>query len=691
MHDPQLRALHQQLDALQQRNIDLEAQLAQRQSNEHSLYRFVFDNMDIGCCIIEFFDGPHGPLSDYKHILTNAACMTHAGLDPAGKSIRQVAPDQADFWVECYSQVLRSGEPAQLEHCLSATGRVLALSCFRIEPATAYRVAVLFKDVTEQRRADAALQLLNQQLELRSSAALAERRLFAELVDHSIANVHVIDRDRNWLAINRQARLDFQQLCGKMPRVGQYMPDLMTRNAADRDLIMPLWERALAGERITVIEGFGEAAQRRHYELRFNALRDPAGTIQGAYLFAYDVSERVRDQQRLREAGEALRQAQKMEAVGQLSGGIAHDFNNLLGAVLGAHELMQQRIDQRRFNALQPLLATANGSAQRASSLVHRLLAFSRKQTLLPQAIRIDLLVGDIQALLQQSIGHSIELRSRFPDDLWAVFADPPQLESAVLNLCINARDALPAGGQVLISGANCSSPEAEQMRSLDLPTGDYVRLTVSDNGTGMSQEVLQRAVEPFFTTKLLGEGTGLGLSMVYGFVRQSGGQVHIQSLLGEGTSVHLYLPRRPVQTPAPAVEHTSQPTISEVQPSRIIMLVEDQPTMRMVIVEVLEDLGHHVHVFETGTAALDALQGGLQPDLLISDIGLPGGLDGCQLAEACQQLYAQTVVLFITAQEPQTLPESSPLDEAQILLKPFTLASLAQRVTQLLNTQEPP
>nr|WP_314872726.1 ATP-binding protein [uncultured Pseudomonas sp.] len=690
MHDPQLRALRQQLDALQQRNMALEAQLAQRQSNEQSLYRFVFDTMDVGCCILEFFDGPHGPLSDYRHILTNAACLTHAGLDPIGTSIRQLAPDQADFWVDCYSEVLRSGEPTQLEQLLNATDRILSLSCFRIEPAAAHRVAVLFKDVTEQRRADAAMQQLNQQLELRSSAALAERRLFAELVDHSIANVHVIDLDKHWLAINRQARLDFQQLYGKMPCVGQYMPDLMTRNAVDRDLIMPLWERTLAGERITVIEGFGEAGQRRHFELRFNALRDAAGVIQGAYLFAYDVSERVRDQQRLREAGEALRQAQKMEAVGQLSGGIAHDFNNLLGAVLGAHELMQQRIDQGRFNALGTLLANANGSAHRASSLVHRLLAFSRKQTLLPQAIRIDLLVVDMQPLLQQSIGPCIELRSRFPDELWTVFADPPQLESAVLNLCINARDALPAGGQIQVSAVNCSCPEP-QMRTLELPSGDYVRLTVSDNGTGMSQEVLQRAVEPFFTTKLLGEGSGLGLSMVYGFVRQSGGQVCIQSDLGKGTSVHLYLPRQSVHAPAPAAEHRLQPAISEAQPGRIIMLVEDQPTMRMVIVEVLEDLGHHVHVFETGTAALSALQGGLQPDLLISDVGLPGGLDGCQLAEACQQLYARTPVLFITGHDPQTLPESSTRNDAQILLKPFTLASLAERVTQLLNAQDPP
>ena len=689
MHDPRLRALRQQLDALQQRNNALEAQLAQRQSSEQSLYRFVFDTMDMGCCIIEFFDGPAGPLSDYRHVLTNAACFTHAGIDPLGRTIRQLAPRQADFWVEFYGQVLRSGEPKQLEQTLDATGRILAITCFRIEPTDSHQVAVLFKDITKQRHADAALQQLNQQLELSSSAALAERRLFAELVDHSIANVHVIDCSLRWMAINHQARLDFHHLYGQMPRIGHYMPESMAANLDDRDLIMPLWQRALAGERLTVVEAFGRGAGKRYFELRFNALRDAAGVIQGAYLFAYDVSERVLNQQRLLEAETALRQAQKMEAVGQLSGGIAHDFNNLLGAVLGALELVQQRIDQGRFTELENLLETANGSAQRASSLVHRLLAFSRKQTLLPQATRVDQLVADLTDLMNQSIGHTIELRSRFADDLWLTFVDPPQLESGLLNLCINARDALPSGGSIEISGENytCSSELAQR---LDLPAGDYVRVAITDNGTGMTRQVIQRAFEPFYTTKPQGHGTGLGLSMVYGFVRQSGGQVIIHSDLGKGTCVQLYLPRHQIPIPASGQDIAQLQRVAAVQPGRLVMVVEDQPAMRTVISEVLEELGHSVRLFDTGTAALAALQNGLQSDLLITDIGLPGGLDGYKLAAAYHQLTPHTPVLFITGYDPQRLPGNSLPRDSQILLKPFDLKTLAQRVSQLLAASAP-
>lgn len=686
MPDSELHALRQQIDALERRNSELEAQLALGQNLDDGLYRFLFDTMDEGFCIIEFFDGPHGPLSDYVHIMANAAYAKHAGIaNVVGQKLREMVPEEADHWVERYGEVLRSGQPLHFEQELIATGRVLSVTTFRIEPAHKRQVAVLFKDVTERRRAEHALQALNAQLEHRSSTALAERRLFAELVDHSIANVHVIDMDLRWIAINRTARLEIHQLYGHVPQVGDYMPDVMRKHAIDSQLILPMWLRALSGERFTAIEAFGEGSLRRYFELHFHALRDQAGTVQGAYLFAYDITGRMEDQQRLLQAEQALRQAQKMEAVGQLSGGIAHDFNNLLGGILGAHELIQQRLDKGNYDDLARLLETANGSAERACALVHRLLAFSRKQTLQPQPTEVGRLIDGIEELLRRSIGPGIELRSCFSQELWPTFIDPPQLESALLNLCINARDALPMGGLITVRGENIAL-DHDRARQLDLNAGDYLCLAVEDNGHGMSAEVAQRAIDPFFTTKPLGQGSGLGLSMVYGFVRQSGGQLRINSQAEQGTCIRLFLPRHVAEIPPMPSTVSSGARPAPAQVGQQIMLVEDQATMRMVLCDVLEELGHHVHVFASGTAAIEALAQGIRPDLLISDIGLPGGISGYQVANACRDTCPDTAILFITGYEPSTLTGGTPPADAQMLLKPFELATLAERVSQLLQ-----
>ncbi|HDS1735443.1 PAS domain-containing sensor histidine kinase [Pseudomonas sp. BP8] len=684
MSTPETHELRQQLTALQRRNEQLEAQLAGSQLADAELYRFVFDNMELGCCIIELFDGPHGPLSDYRHVLTNAACFTQAGIDPLGCSARNLLTTEADHWISHYREVLLSGERIEFEQELRTTDRILALTSFRIEPAEKRLVVAMFKDITAQRRAESALLRLNQQLEQRSTTALAEGRLFAELIDHTIANVHVIDSNFRWLAINRQARVEFENLYGHRVKVGDFMPAAMSHHPLDSAFILPLWRRALSGETFTEAGPFGLNPP-RYFELRFHPLRDQNGTVQGAYLFAYDISERVADQKRLREAEQALRQAQKMEAVGQLSGGIAHDFNNLLGGILGAHELIEQRLAQGRYEGLSRLLDTANGSAHRASALVHRLLAFSRKQTLQPQPTQVGILVDGMEQLILRSIGPTIELRSEFAAGIWPTFIDPPQLESALLNLCINARDALPMGGTIIIQGENVVFDTA-QASALDLPPGEYMCLAVSDNGHGMSADVAQRAIDPFFTTKQLGKGTGLGLSMVYGFVRQSGGQLHIDSQPDQGTCVRLYLPRHlqaivprpsPIGTQASPVAHRAQ---------RLIMLVEDQPTMQIVLREVLEELGHRVHAFDSGAAAVAALSEGVRPDLLISDIGLPGGLNGYQVAKTCLQLNPQALILYITGYDPTSLQTAGATGDAQFLVKPFELAVLVERVDQLLQ-----
>ncbi|WDY60247.1 PAS domain-containing protein [Pseudomonas sp. PSKL.D1] len=686
MSSRELLALRKQLEALQQRNADLEAALERQQDHEQDFYRFLFDTMDEGFCIIEFFDGPHGPLSDYVHVVANAAYAKHAGIpNVVGQKLREMVPDEADHWVARYGAVLRTGQPLHFEQELVATGRVLSVTTFRVGPLEKRQVAVLFKDVTERRNAEVALRQLNENLEERVSEALASRQLFAELIDRSRANVHVLDTGLHWLAVNHQAREDFHSLYGQYPEVGAYMPTLMGENDTDRDLILPLWQRALAGEQFTESGPFGVDPE-RHFELHFNTLRDQQGKTLGAYLFAYDISDRVHEQQRLAEAEKALRQAQKMEAVGQLSGGIAHDFNNLLGGVLTAQELMQQRLAQARYDELLPLLELSSNSAQRASSLVHRLLAFSRQQTLQPSSTRVETLITGMEELVRRTIGPSITLHSRFDADLWPTFIDPPQLESALLNLCINARDALPDGGAIEIMGENIVL-DSEQGNELELPPGDYLRLSVSDNGQGMSAEVAARALDPFFTTKRMGQGTGLGLSMTYGFVRQSGGQLRLHSVLGEGTRVDMYLPHH--NAPEATQARPSQRAIELYSPAggQRILLVEDQAALRIVVCEVLEELGYEVHAFEDGPAALAHLDNSPCPDLLLSDIGLPGGLNGRQVAERCRQRYPDLKVLFVTGyDESAALSDGQLLQGTSVLTKPFELAALAERVRQLLQ-----
>ncbi|WP_455885759.1 PAS domain-containing protein [Pseudomonas rustica] len=679
--------LRREIEALRQRNAQLESQLQQQQDQDHSVYRFLFDTMDEGFCIIEFFDGPHGPLSDYVHVIANAAYAKHAGIpNVAGQKLREMVPDEADDWVARYGRVLRTGEPLHFEQELVATGHVLSVTTFRIEPASKRQVAVLFKDVTERRRAEQALQRLNDELEQRVCAALAERTRFAEVVEHSVANVHMIDTEMRWVAINRQAKLDFHQLYGMTPKVGDSLPDLMADFPQDRDFIVPLWQRALSDEQFTTTAVLGTEPTQRHYELRFNCMRDTDGKVHGAYLFAYDISERIADQQRLLKAEHALRQTQKIEAVGHLSGGIAHDFNNLLAGIQNAQELMQRRLEQKRFEQLPELLQLASGAAQRAAAVVHRLLAFSRQQTLLPQPTDVSRLIAGMEALIRGSVGPAVELHYSFNEQPWPTFIDPPQLESALLNLCLNARAALPDGGKVLLHGENLSL-DLQRAQALGLLLGDYLHLSVEDNGLGMSPQVLAQAMDPFFTTKPMGQGTGLGLSMVYGFVRQSGGQLQIDSALGKGTRVDIYLPRHHSQH---AAENAGSSATFEAHGSvtgAVIVLVEDQPELRAVLREVLEESGHVVQAFATGPQALGYLETCQAPDMLISDIGLPGGLNGRQVAERCRVWHPLTRVLFITGyDESAVLNQGQPLAHSSVLTKPFDLNTLANEVIRLLR-----
>ena len=562
--------LHRRIAALEAENARLKALAASDNreleraetalADSEQRYRTLFDSIDEGFCIIEFCDGPHGPLSDYVHIEANPAYALHAGIpNVVGQKLREMVPDEADGWAELYGSVLRTGVPIRFERELVATGRYLELAAFRIEPPGRRQVAVLFQDITSRKKAEEAMLRMNETLEARVAEAIAERK----------------------------------------------------------------------------------------------------------------------------QAEEALRQSQKMEAVGQLTGGIAHDFNNLLTGIIGSLDLLQVRLRQGRTAEIDRYVAAAQGASKRAAALTHRLLAFSRRQTLDPKQTDVNRLVIGMEELIRRTVGPQITLEVVTAGGLWSTLIDSSQLESALLNLCINARDAMPEGGRITIETAN-KWLDDRAAKDRDLPPGQYLSLCVTDTGTGMTPDVIARAFDPFFTTKPIGQGTGLGLSMVYGFVRQSGGQVRIYSEVGHGTTMCLYLPRHygnaaeNVVTDAPA---TSTPARS----GKTVLVVDDEPSVRMLVTEVLEELGYISVEASDGPAGLRMLQSDMRIDLLITDVGLPGGINGRQLADAARTTRPDLRVLFITGYAENAIIGNGQLEPNMgVLTKPFVMETLARRIIEM-------
>jgi PAS domain S-box-containing protein len=388
----------------------------------------------------------------------------------------------------------------------------------------------------------------------------------------------------------------------------------------------------------------------------------------------------------LADAQDALRQSQKMEAVGQLTGGIAHDFNNLLTGISGSLEMLQTRIAQGRIDVVDRYVNAAQGAAKRAAALTHRLLAFSRRQTLDPKSTDVNRLIGEMEELVRRTVGPEVSVEVVGAGGLWPTLVDPNQLENALLNLCINARDAMPEGGRITIETANrwLDDPAAA---ARDLPPGQYVTLSVTDTGAGMSPEVVARAFDPFYTTKPMGEGTGLGLSMVYGFVRQSGGQVRIYSEPDQGTTMSLYLPRDHAATE----EGGSLPLQTRADPhgaGEVVLIVDDEPTIRMLIGEVLAEFGYAGIEAGDGPTGLKVLQSAAKIDLLITDVGLPGGINGRQLADAARVARPDLKVLFITGYAENAVVGNGHLAVGmQVLTKPFAMDVLAQRIRSIIES----
>jgi signal transduction histidine kinase len=386
---------------------------------------------------------------------------------------------------------------------------------------------------------------------------------------------------------------------------------------------------------------------------------------------------------------EALHQSRKMEAVGQLTGGLAHDFNNLLTSISGSLELMRMHLAQGRTADLERFMLAALESADRAAALTHRMLAFARRQTLDPKAVDLNRLVEGMEDLFRRTVGPAIAIETKLTSKPWIALCDPNQVENALLNLVINARDAMPEGGRITIETRNAALPDTTNNDGLAMPAnvapGDYGALSVSDNGCGMTPHVMASAFDPFFTTKPVGQGTGLGLSMIQGFTQQSGGQVRLRSEEGSGTTVTLYLPRHHgmlADTPGAAV--------ASVRPSsapKVILVVDDEPPIRAVILSLLTDLGYRMLDAKDGAAGLAILETTLQIDFLITDVGLPG-MNGRQLADAARRTRPDLKILFITGYAEGVLVDKGVLEKGmQVITKPFRLDVLASRVQGMLGT----
>ena len=413
----------------------------------------------------------------------------------------------------------------------------------------------------------------------------------------------------------------------------------------------------------------------RQIELIFTPDVIAGGRVDGFFVAASDVTQRMLDTAQ-------LHQSQKMEAVGQLTGGVAHDFNNLLAVIVGSLALLEEKVGDGRERKL---VDAALRSARRGADLTQRLLAFGRRQALMTEIVDANELVDGLTELLRRTLGVSIEFQTQLGGDLWQMNVDRSQLENALLNLSINARDAMPGSGTLNIETANIALDQAYTDQIENLEPGNYVMIAVSDTGVGMAEEVRERAVEPFFTTKETGQGSGLGLSMIYGFTKQSGGHMRLYSEPGEGTVVQLYLPASDV---APTECERSVSAVERLSgQGERILVIEDDPEVRITTVAMLESLGYEILEAGTGIEALEIVDGGADFDLLFTDVFLPGGMNGPEAAREIKARRADIPVLFTSGYSADQITQDDSLDDAvQIIAKPFELVALARKIRECLG-----
>lgn len=656
------------------RDCTAEDEAARRLTESDNRYRTLFEAIDAGFCIIEMKFDAQGKAIDYRFLETNPAFERQTGLvDAVGKWMRDLAPTHEQHWFDIYGEVVLSRRPTRFENNAEALHRWYDVQAMAVGEPSEHRVAILFNDISARRTAELALQALTASLREEVAARTKDRNQLWELSCDVMIRCRF---DGIIIALNPA----WEQLLG--------WHETQLLGASIFDFIHP---DDVASTRATV-QRSAEDDSSLNYENRYRCTdgsyrwiswssRQADGVINAV---GRDITAEKEQAQALARAEAQLRQSQKMEAVGQLTGGLAHDFNNLLTGISGSLELLEKRIEQGRVESLAQYVSVAQTATRRAAALTHRLLAFSRRQTLDPMATDVGELVNDLRELLNRTVGPSVKLETQLGEDLWPTLVDRNQLENALLNLAINARDALPDGGTLTIDTSNKLLDDRAALE-LDVPPGQYVRVCVRDTGVGMSKDVVTQAFDPFFTTKPLGMGTGLGLSMVYGFTRQSGGQVSIQSEPDHGTNICLYLPHVALNA-VPGDTESEQEPISQASggAGETVLVVDDEPAVRMLVVEILEELGYRVLQAADGKIGLRILQSE-SVALLVTDVGLPGGMNGRQLADAARQHAPQLSVLFITGYAESAVMGNGQLEPGmRLVTKPFTIEALIARIEEL-------
>ncbi|WP_085610445.1 MULTISPECIES: PAS domain-containing protein [unclassified Pseudomonas] len=628
-----------------------------------------------------------------------------AGQLPISEYLQGVHPEDRAMIARSIKHCITHGtEYAEEYRLLQANGELRWVfargRCYKDHHGRPMRFLGAALDLTERKHTEQALRQSQTELQLIINAM----PILISYVDHE-------ERFR----LNNAAYLDWYGLTPQ-ELYGRTIREVIGEEAYF--LRAPYIAEALAGRpcSFSLYTPHRDGSQ-RHALMNYLPRHGADGAVNGFYIFVIDETERKKTEEALRNLNEtleervsarteqlaqanqrlqnemfereraedALRHAQKMEAVGQLTGGIAHDFNNMLTGIIGSLDLMQRYIANGRADEIGRFTDAAVSSANRAAALTHRLLAFSRRQSLDRKTLDVNELIRSLEDLIRRTKGDPIELKLRLADNVWSVSTDVSQLENALLNLVINARDAMPDGGELLIETANVYLDGNDITTLEPVKAGDYLMLAVSDNGTGMTPSVRSKAFDPFFTTKPIGQGTGLGLSMIYGFAQQSGGHVSLDSLPGQGTCVRLYLPRlhapEPEQPLAETVSETPTPATGET-----VVVVEDDPAVRMLVMDLLKELGYRAHEAEDARSALPLLESDMRVDLLVTDVGLPG-MNGRQLAEIARQHRPGLKVLFMTGYAQKAAERQGFLEDGMdMVAKPFSIEQLAGKIRTMIS-----
>ncbi|MET0815805.1 MAG: PAS domain-containing protein, partial [Pseudoxanthomonas sp.] len=525
-------------------------------------------------------------------------------------------------------------------------------------------------DVTSAHSDADAVRELYDTLEQRVADAVAERNILADLVEFSNNHILAIDLCYYVLAINKSYSEEFEKVYGHRLQVGDNLLQKLQADPVRAERIRGFWNRAISGEDFHVPETFNSPTEgMRYYDARFNALRDRSGKQVGAFVVVYDITDRAREQARLTEAEARVQQAQKIEAIGQLTGGVAHDFNNLLMVISGGLEVMDDLAPARR----EKVIAGMRQAVEKGAGLSRQLLAFSRRQPMRPEPVNLARKIGGMREMLDRSLRGDVHVEVEFDKGLWPVEVDPGQLELVVLNLAVNARDAMPGGGTIRIGARNAPALNDEEL------FGDFVELYIADTGTGMMPEVLARVFEPFFTTKEIGKGSGLGLAQAHGFAKASRGTVRIESEPRHGTTVFLYLPRTDKAPAGDAEEREAEiPGRAHIRAQGPLLLVEDDDDVAALTGEMLAALGYEVTRVENADAALGALAGDKSFGVVFSDVMMPGQLDGIDLSQEIK-LRRPGLPVVLTTGHVEAARQKAEAFGLYVLPKPYKLQELEE------------